>query len=177
VKEILMSIRSSAKLSLLAASVLALASQAALAGAAGPTLPPGKSMAQTNIGPLTHDSRKLLKTYVSQGNGGALAAGAFNFVESRTVDCPKAGGCHIGQEAMVQLNPGGGNWAICTSVNAVYTTCQFQGHLPDVGTFVVGNSRGFVAVPQGVHTVQTDVFVSNASTLAQWQTDHRTYSP
>jgi hypothetical protein len=163
--------------SLYAAAILATVSQLAFAGAPGPTLAPGKVMAPQSIGVMTHDPRKLLKTYVSTGTGGALAAGTFNFVESRTVDCPKATGCSIGQESMLQLNPGGGNWAICLSVNGAYTTCQFQGHLPDTGSFVVGNARGFVSVPQGVHTVMTEVFVSLASTLAQWQTDHRVYAP
>lgn len=171
-----MPVQSTAMKSLYAAAILATVSQMAFAGSASPALPPGKSMAAQGVGTLTHDPRKLLKTYVSLGNGGSLVAG-FNFVESRTVDCPKVAGCSIGQESMLQLNPGGGNWAICLSVNGSYTTCQFQGHLPDTGSFVVGNARGFLSVPQGVHTVQTEVFVSLASTLAQWQTDHRVYAP
>jgi hypothetical protein len=172
-----MSISHSSRSALFAAATLAATTQMALAAGASPELPPGKSMASSPISVLTHDPLKIITTYISAGNGGgsALAAGVFNFVESRTVDCNKAGGCVVGQESMVQINPGGGNWAICLSVNASYTTCQFQGHLPDTGTFVVGNARGTVVVPFGIHTVQTDVFTSNAGTLAQWQTDHRLY--
>lgn len=170
-----MSVRFSAKAGLMAAVVIASMTQLAMADGARPELPIGKTMAEPP-GVLTHDPRKLLITYISSGTGGSLAAGAFNFVESRTVNCAKAGGCIISQESMLQLNPGGGNWAICLSVNGTYTTCQFQGHLPDTGSFVVGNARGNVAVPTGVHTVQTDVFTSNAGTLAAWQTDHRVYN-
>jgi hypothetical protein len=172
-----MSLQYIVKTSLVAAAAVVSLAQVAVAA---PASPPGARMASAEQagGIETHDPRKLVNTYVSVGNGGALGAGLFNTIESRTVNCANAAGCHIGQESMVQLAPGGGNWAICLAVNGVYTTCQFQGHLPDVGTFVTGNARGFsVAVPQGVHTVQTDVFVSLASTLAQWQTDHRVYKP
>lgn len=153
---------------------------ASTAGAAqpGPTLPAGKTMSRSDIGTLTHDPRKLVTTYVSAGNGGGsgLSAG-FNFIESRTVKCGNAAGCHIGQESMVQVSTTG-NWAICLSVNGSYTTCQYQGNLPDVGSYVVGNARGFsVSVPTGTHTVQTEVYVDVASSLAQWQTDHRVYKP
>jgi hypothetical protein len=171
-----MAVRLSAKACLLAATVIASMTQLAMAAGASPDLPAGKTMATSPIGVLTHDPRKLVNTYISNGNGGALAAGTFNFVESRTVNCNKAVGCVIEQDSMVQLNPGGGNWAICLSVNSAYTTCQFQGHLPHVGSFVVGNARGNVLVAQGIHTVQTDVFTSNASTLAAWQTDHRIFA-
>lgn len=128
---------------------------------------------------LTHDPRKLVTTYVSAGNGAgsALTAATFNTIESRTVNCGNAAGCHIGQEAMVQLSTFG-NWAICLRVNGVSSTCQYQGNLPDISSFVVGNARGFsAAVAQGVHTVQTDVYVDVASTLFGWQTDHRVYKP
>jgi len=170
-----MSVQFSAKASLMAVALIASMTQIAMAGGARPELPAGKSMAKSPNGVLTHDPRKLQKTYISSGNGGSLAAGTFNFVESRTVSCSVTVGCVIAQESMVQLSPGGGNWAICLEVNGAYTTCQFQGHLPDTGSFVVGNARGNVLVPQGTHTVQTDVFTSNAATLAAWQTDHRVY--
>jgi hypothetical protein len=170
-----MSVQSSAKAGLMAAALIASMTQLAVAGGAGPELPAGKSMAKSAMGVMTHDPRKLVNTYISSGNGGSLAANTFNFIESRTVDCNKTVGCLIEQDSMVQLSPGGGNWAICLSVNGTYTTCQFQGHLPDVGSYVVGNARGNVLVAQGVHTVQTDVYTANASTLAQWQTSHRVF--
>jgi hypothetical protein len=170
-----MAVRLSAKACLLAATVFASMTQLAMAAGASPDMPAGKAMAQSANQVLTHDPRKLVNTYISSGSGGALSAGVFNPVESRTVNCNKIGGCVIEQDSMIQLSPGGGNWAICLSVNGTYTTCQFQGHLPDVGSFVVGNARGNVLVAQGIHTVATDVFTSNASTLAAWQTDHRVF--
>ena len=170
-----MAVRLSAKACLLAATVFASMTQLAMAAGASPDMPAGKTMANTANQVLTHDPRKLVNTYISSGNGGALSAGVFNPIESRTVNCNKIGGCVIEQDSMIQVSPGGGNWAICLSVNSTYTTCQFQGHLPDVGTYVIGNARGNVLVAQGIHTVQTDVYTANASTLAAWQTDHRVF--
>lgn len=132
-----------------------------------------QGLAAESVGPAL----KLVSTYVSNGTGGALAAGTFNFVESRSVSCPNSGGCHIGQESMVQLVTSG-NWAICLSVDGIYTTCQYQGNLPHVGSYVVGNARGISGtVSLGRHTVKTEVYTDVASSLTRWQTDHRVYKP
>jgi hypothetical protein len=140
--------------------------------AAGGTLASQGLAAESVSTPL-----KLINTYVSNGAGGSLAAFTFNFVESRTVNCPNLGGCHIGQESMVQLTTTG-NWAICLSVDGIQTTCQYQGNLPDTGPYVVGNARGISGtVRQGLHTVKTEVYTDVASSLIRWQTDHRVYRP
>jgi len=164
-----------AKAGLLVAGTLPLLATAA---SGTPPLPPGHTISPLDVGTLTHDPRKLGNTYVNKGNGSgsALVAG-FNTLGTMTVNCGNAAGCHIGQESMVQLRTTG-DWAICLLVDGSYTTCQYQGHLPDVGSYVVGNARGFSApVAQGTHTVQTQVYVEVSGALYQWETDHRVYRP
>jgi hypothetical protein len=140
--------------------------------AAGGTLAAQGLAAESVSTPL-----KLVNTYISNGAGAPLAAFTFNLVESRTVNCPNLAGCHIGQESMVQLTTTA-NWAICLSVDGLSTTCQYQGNLPHIGPYVVGNARGISGtVRQGLHTVKTEVYTEVASTLVRWQTDHRVYRP
>ncbi len=176
-----MSIQPLFKAGLLAAAVIALSSQAAVAA---PGTPPGARMKPAATegagGTESYTVRKVLKIYINNGNGfgSALSAATFNTIESGTVNCTNAAGCTVGQDSMVQLAPNGGNWAICLAVNGIYSTCQYQGHLPHVSSFVVGNAKGFSAtVPFGLHTVRTDVYVDAASTLHGWQTDTRVYKP
>jgi hypothetical protein len=122
----------------------------------------------------------VVKIYLNNGNGAgsALSAFVFNTIESGTVNCTNSAGCTVGQDSMVQLSPNSGNWAICLAVDGVYSTCQYQGNMPDVSTFVVGNAKGFSAkVPFGLHAVRTDVYVEAASSLYGWQTDTRVYKP
>jgi hypothetical protein len=65
-----------------------------------------------------------------------------------------------------------GNWAICAVVDGknISPPCPFQGSLPQVGSYVTGNSQQSWLVGAGTHTVQTQVFVSSAATLGNWQT-------
>jgi hypothetical protein len=176
-----MSVQQCVKAGLLAAAVIASFSQAAVAAPGGP---PGARMMPSATegagGTESYTERKVVKIYLNNGNGGgsALSAFVFNTIESGTVNCTNAAGCHVGQDSMVQLAPNGGNWAICLAVDGVYSTCQYQGNLPDISSFVVGNAKGFSGtVPFGLHTVRTDVYVEAASALYGWQTDTRLYKP
>jgi hypothetical protein len=175
-----MSLQQCFKAGLLAAAAVASFSQAAVAA---PGVPPGARMMSAAEGAGSTESyteRKVVKIYLNNGNGGGSALPAFVFtpIESGTVNCTNAAGCHVGQDSMVQLSPSGGNWAICLAVDGVYSTCQYQGNLPDIGTFVVGNAKGFSgAVSQGLHTVRTDVYVEAAGALYGWETDTRVYKP
>jgi hypothetical protein len=162
---------------LAASAALALVSQAAMARDGSPL---GANMQAETLGIATvANPHKLKTTHTANANGfgSALAAGAFNVIDSRNVNCADI--CTIGIESMVQINPAGGNWAICLRANGVYLTCQYQGHLPDVSTFVVGNARGVTnaSLAAGVYVVQTEVFTANASSLYGWQTDYRIYKP
>ncbi len=177
-----MSVQQCVKAGLLAAAVVASFSQAAVAAPSGH--PPGARMMPSATegagGTESYAERKVVKIYLNNGNGGgsALSAFVFNTIESGTVNCTNAAGCHVGADSMVQLAPNGGNWAICLAVDGVYSTCQYQGNLPDISTFVVGNAKGFSGtVSQGLHTVRTDVYVEAASALYGWQTDTRVYKP
>jgi hypothetical protein len=176
-----MSFQQCVKAGLLAAAVIASFSQAAVAA---PGVPPGARMkpaaSEEAGGTESYTERKVVKIYLNNGNGfgSALNAFTFNTIESGTVNCTNGAGCTVGQDSMVQLSPNGGNWAICLAVDGVYSSCQYQGNLPDVSSFVVGNAKGFSAkVPFGLHAVRTDVFVDAASTLHGWQTDTRVYKP
>ncbi len=175
-----MSVQQCVKAGLLAAAIVASFSQAAMAAPGGP---PGARMQSATEGVINPDSyqvRKAINIYLNNGNGGgsALSAFVFNTIESGTVNCTNAAGCHIGQDSMVQLSPNAANWAICLAVDGVYSTCQYQGNLPDIGVFVVGNAKGFSGtVASGTHAVRTDVYVEAASSLYGWQTDTRVYKP
>lgn len=147
---------------------------------AGDGAPPGANLQAPRAGVETvTNPHKLLKTHIADGNGfgSALAAATFNVIDSRTVTCGAT--CTIGIESMVQLNPGGGNWAICLRANGASLSCQYQGHLPDTSTFVVGNARGVTnaSLAAGSYVVTTEVFTNNAAFLYGWQTDYRIYKP
>lgn len=145
------------------------------ADAAGPQVPGVPESAR--MAPMVVPALKLIRSYISNGISAPLSASTFTVLDTRTVNCPNTAGCYIGQESMVSLDPAGGNWAICLKVNAAYTTCQMQGQLAHLGSFVVGNARGVASVPQGSHTVQTTVYAEAAGLVAQWQTDYRLYKP
>jgi hypothetical protein len=176
-----MSVQHYVKAGLLAAAVVASFSQATVAA---PGAPAGAQMmpsaAEKAGGTESYVERKVVKIYLNSGNGAgsALNALTFNTIESGTVNCTNAAGCTVGQDSMVQLSPNGGNWAICLAVDGVYSSCQYQGHTPDVSSFVVGNAKGLSGkVSFGLHAVRTDVFVDLASSLYAWQTDTRVYKP
>jgi len=74
---------------------------------------------------------------------------------------------------MVQISPPSGTaWAICALVDStqINPPCPYQGTLPAVSAYVTGNSQQSFPVSQGTHTVQTQIYVSAASSGANWQT-------
>ena len=111
---------------------------------------------------------------IQYGSGGTTLSPGFNNVDTQqTWNCKYSSGCTIGVSAMIQL-ANGGDWAICAVVDGNYINppCPYQGNLPDAGTngYVTGNSEQNWLVSQGDHTVQTQVYVTNSTTLANWQT-------
>jgi len=108
------------------------------------------------------------------GSGGNALSPGFNNVDTQqTWNCTYSEGCTITVSAMVQIQ-NGGDWAICAVVDGNYINppCPYQGNLPDSGTngYVTGNGQQNWVVGQGSHTVQVQVYVSTATTLANWQT-------
>ncbi len=172
-----MSMQTLLRNSLLAASAVACLATTAFAAGGEPG---GLGTAATDGVARTEAAtvgRKLISTWsaTANGSGSALLAGTFNLIDASTVNCSAAAGCHIGLEAMVQVAPAGGDWAICFYVDGVSVACPYQG-VNGVGTFVVGNYRGFSGlVGQGLHNVEMRVFSNNASSLYRWNVDYRVY--
>ena len=156
----------------------------ALAHAASPGMPHGapKAAPSAAVEPATTSGpKKLLNTWIQQGNGSnaPLPQFAFTTLETSTVNCNNAAGCTIGLESMAQLQPQGGDWAICLLVDGVSTSCQYQGSLAASSGYVVGNARGVRAgVASGNHTVTTQLYAEGAgATYTYYQTDIRVYKP
>lgn len=80
---------------------------------------------------------------------------------------------------MAQLEPQGGDWAICLKIDGVTASCQYQGVLGGPSGYVTGNARGVkTGVANGSHTVLTQLYVEGAgATYAYYQTDVRVYKP
>lgn len=154
----------------------------AAAQAAGPAgSPPGAKVPQAQVSPQISGVKKLVATYMGQGNGNnaALPQFAFTTIDSGTVKCGNTAGCTIGIESMAQIKPQGGDWAICLQVDGTNTTCQYQGIQGSTTGYVVGNARGIrTAVALGNHTVATVLYVEGAGcTYAYYETDYRVYKP
>ncbi len=121
--------------------------------------------------------RVLQSTYstTGNGNGSALPAATFSVVDTTTIVCGPVAGCYIGMEAMVQLAPSGGDWAICLYVDGVSVNCPYQG-VNGVSSFVVGNYRAISGlVAKGTHTAELRVYTSTAGGLYRWSVDYRKY--
>ncbi|HTT85140.1 MAG TPA: hypothetical protein VMF67_16810 [Rhizomicrobium sp.] len=135
------------------------------------TSPTGRGVAQPG------GTIKLKGNIIQYGSGGTtLNAGFNNLDTAQTWNCTGSTGCTIGVSAMVQLG-NGGNWAICAVVDGNYINppCPYQGNLPDTGSYVTGNSQQSYTVSSGSHTVQTQVYVTSSTTLANWQTTQQLF--
>jgi hypothetical protein len=172
-----MTMQSLLRASALAASAVACLTTSAFAGGGEPH---GVGASMTERATRTEaagPARKLLSTYSFTANaaGLALAAGTFTVIDTTVVNCTTAAGCRIGLDAMAQVAPAGGDWAICLYVDGVSAGCPFQG-VNGVGSFVVGNYNGFSdAVSNGLHTVEMKAFASNAANLYRWTVNYRVY--
>jgi hypothetical protein len=172
-----MTMQSLLRASALAASAVACLTTSAFAGGGEPhgvgaSMTEGVSRTEA-AGP----ARKLLSTYSTTNNGGGsvLAAATFNVVDTTVVNCTAAAGCRIGLDALVQIAPAAGDWAICLYVDGLSAGCPYQG-VQGIGTFVVGNYNGFSGtVSNGLHTVEMKVFPNNAANLYRWTVNYRVY--
>lgn len=121
---------------------------------------------------------KFKDSIIQYGSGGAsLTGGSFTAIDSaETFTCGSS--CTLTVSAMVQLEAGSGNnWAICAEVDGtlINPACPYQGNTADTGSYVTGNSQQNYTVSAGSHTVQTTVYVSSTTTLANWQTTQSLY--
>jgi len=166
---------------------VSLAASAAVALAAPPGAPKGAPAQSPYSGASSfavagpNTAEKLSSTYDAVGNGlsTALPQFAFTTVASNNVKCNHLHGCSIGIESMAQMHTGGADWAICLLIDGSSVSCQYQGVQSGPSTYVVGNARGWAsAVPNGFHTVETQLYTESASATYQYfQTDVRIYKP
>jgi hypothetical protein len=112
-------------------------------------------------------SLKVKSEAFVQGNANSatLTAGYNNVDSGTTLNCTRV--CTVSATASIQYEAGttGTQWAICIFVDGVSAECQYQREEPYT-FFDVGNIQ--TAVPSlaiGHHTVQTQVYVTNNSTL------------
>lgn len=121
---------------------------------------------------------KLKNSVIVYGDGGSLAAGFNNIDSGTTLACGTAPACTVTAADMVQLIAGtnGSLWAICILVDGNYANpgCPYQGASTSAN-YQVGNSQQSFVVGSGNHTVQTQVYVTDASTLGEWQATYRIY--
>jgi len=163
--------------SILAVAAIAFASFGALAASNSPLH--GARGDSATSGGGTHKLVNVTENWATAAGIG-LVAGFNNLDNPTTVKCGNSGGCTIISEAEVQIAPGSGAlWAICMLVDGNYANpgCPYQGTLPGAGSYLTGNARTNFAVAFGSHTVQTQVYVSVASTLGEWQSDYGVYKP
>ena len=161
-------------LALTATSITALADDSSPLPATAPR------MAEST--PAASVAHVLIGDYISSGAtpGLSLTTGYHNLDNPTTIKCSNTSGCTISVGSTVQVAPpAGSNWAICAVIDGVYMTpaCPYMGVLPGAGSYVAGSERFQVAVTQGTHTVQSQVYVGANSLLGNWQVDYMLYKP
>jgi hypothetical protein len=148
-----------------------------------PQAPQAAEAALAVVPQVQTGAHRLLTTYMNYGTGQlapTLVAGFNKVHQPIAVNCSANGGCTVGIESTVQIQPSGGNWALCAAVDGVFANppCPYQGHLPDTSLYVTGSGRQLIKVAKGGHTVQLYVYVNNGGgTLNNWYVDYRIYTP
>lgn len=159
-------------LSLIVAAAAVLLSQSALAGSDVSVVKKGAQPEAFTAG------LKLLKTYfeTNNANGSALASGFNPYGSSQTVSCGVSAGCFVMVNANVQVagvanvNPS----AIVIKVDGVTVNSPFNNPVATTSFTVMTYQTG-VAVTAGNHTVTTEVYVTNATTLHRYNTEVKLY--
>ena len=170
-----MRVQSLVKIALAASALVSLFSNA-LAAPGG--MPPGVRLSQQVSPPQGIGPKKLQSSYLAGGvaPGAPLPQYVFTTIDSTTVTCAKAN-CTIGIETMGQIQPQGGDWAICLLVDGLYVSCPYQGVQAGPTGFVVGNVRGLATgIAAGAHTVDTQFYAEGANAIyTVYQSDIRVY--
>lgn len=137
------------------------------------------SSAKANVQPQAFTAGlKLLKTYfeTNNANGAALVSGFNPYGSSQTVTCGATTGCFIMVNANAQVagvatvNPS----AIVIKVDGVTINSPFNTPVSTTSFTVMTYQTG-IAVATGSHTVTTEVYVSNATTLHRYNTEVKLY--
>jgi hypothetical protein len=178
-----MSIHTSTRFPAACASALAacVAAGAAWAGPAGS--PPGSPAMHAGalVSPNASVKETLIGSYDAKGNGqtAPLPQYAYTTIATTTFKCTNSTGCSVVIESMDQIQPMGGDWAICLLVDGTSVSCQYQGVQGGPSSYVVGNARGWAGgLAQGTHTVTTQLYVEGAgAAYVYFQTDVSVFKP
>ena len=96
-------------------------------------------------------------------------------IDTNTVKCGATTGCIVRIEAMAQvIANSNGLWSICTLVDGNQGEpggCPVQG-VAVSSNYVIGNLRQNVVVATGTHTVQTEIVMPAAGSIAAWESDY-----
>jgi hypothetical protein len=139
---------------------------------------PPSSMAGSVLHPHQNTTAKLHKTIGTaiDWNGVVTAVpGGTTVIDTNTVKCAPTSGCVIRIDAMVQVIANtSGLWSICTLVDGNQGEpggCPVQG-VAVPSNYVIGNLRQNVVVATGTHTVQTEIVMPDAGSIAAWESDY-----
>jgi hypothetical protein len=128
-------------------------------------------------------NHKLTHTFVDIGAPEASDGAGFTPIDSPVnIICGNTAGCTIVVTSFAE--PGGQTssgdaWGICTNLDGTIGAgiCTFQGVVPSDGSFVSGSFTNVLPVTKGSHTVQAELFLSSAATLAQYTNTYSQYAP
>lgn len=104
--------------------------------------------------------------------------GGTTVIDTNTVNCANTAGCVIGISVMAQVIASvSGSWSICTLIDGNQGEpggCPVQGVVP-ASNYVIGNLRQNGVVAMGQHTVQTEIVMPSAGSIAAWESDYTVY--
>ena len=124
---------------------------------------------------------KLLKavgTAISANGVVTAVPAGTTVIDTQKIKCSNADGCIISVAAMVQAisNSGSGQWEICALVdgNLVQPGCPVQGTVPS-SNYVVGNLRVDASVDSGTYTLQTEIVMPAAGSIAARESEYTVF--
>jgi hypothetical protein len=123
----------------------------------------------------TAQLHKTIGTAISSNGVVTAVPSGTTVIDTQTIKCTATNGCIIAVGAMVQaiLNSGSGQWQICVLVdsNLAMPGCPVQGIVPS-SNYVVGNLRANATANTGTHTVQTEIVMPGAGSIAARESDY-----
>jgi hypothetical protein len=153
----------------------------ASAGHAASHRPPGVDDRIVALNAGASNAHKLTSVVIDQADAypTALAAG-FTTIDATSVTCAKPT-CTIAIDMNVQVgaqSSTGNEWAACATVDGNYAaTCAFTGEIASDGTFDVADQRNTFSVSRGTHSVTTQVYVTDAATLGDYDIQYQILTP
>lgn len=121
---------------------------------------------------------KLVGTVIAWNGAVTAVPAGTTLIDTKSIKCAGAAGCIIAVGTTLQAISGGsaGQWQICILVdgNQAAPGCPVQGIVP-TSNYVVGNLRANATVATGTHTVQTEIIMPSAGSIAAWESDYSVY--